>query len=70
MVHFYHEIGPEELYEISSSRLADLEQIADALRGWLRNKLEPIRKLEEARFLGVRNFAAHTQKSVLSSISG
>jgi uncharacterized protein YutE (UPF0331/DUF86 family) len=36
MVHFYHEIQEEELYDIASSRLKDLEVIAHAYRRWLR----------------------------------
>lgn len=36
MVHFYHEIQAEELYDIAANHLADLETIADALRRWLR----------------------------------
>ncbi len=35
LVHFYHEIGPEELYEISKTGLGDLEHIAEAYRAWL-----------------------------------
>lgn len=36
MVHFYHEIPPEELFSISSSRLGDIEQVASAYRAWLK----------------------------------
>jgi uncharacterized protein YutE (UPF0331/DUF86 family) len=36
LVHFYHEIGPDELYEICAFRLADLEHLATAYREWLR----------------------------------
>lgn len=35
LVHFYHEISRDELYEICSRRLADLEVISEALRRWL-----------------------------------
>lgn len=35
MVHFYHEVGPKELYEICAHDLKDLEHIAEAYRGWL-----------------------------------
>jgi uncharacterized protein YutE (UPF0331/DUF86 family) len=34
LVHFYHEISQVELYEISSTQLGDVEQIASALRQW------------------------------------
>ena len=36
LVHFYHEIGPDELYEICAFRLTDLERLATAYREWLR----------------------------------
>jgi uncharacterized protein YutE (UPF0331/DUF86 family) len=36
LVHFYHEIGPDELYEICAFRLTDLEHLATAYREWLR----------------------------------
>lgn len=35
LVHFYHEVSPEELYEICSQRLSDLEKVASAYRRWL-----------------------------------
>jgi uncharacterized protein YutE (UPF0331/DUF86 family) len=35
MVHFYHEITPDELYQICASQLSDLERVADAYRAWL-----------------------------------
>ena len=35
LVHFYHEISRDELYEICSRRLADLEVISEAFRRWL-----------------------------------
>ncbi len=35
MVHFYHEITPEELWDICSNHLADIEFLTDALRGWV-----------------------------------
>lgn len=40
MVHFYHEIGSEELYEICAHNLADLEFVAEAYRTWLREHEE------------------------------
>ncbi|GAB4450012.1 MAG: DUF86 domain-containing protein [Anaerolineales bacterium] len=35
LMHFYHDVGEEELFEICSSRLRDVERLADVLRGWL-----------------------------------
>lgn len=40
LVHFYHEVSPEELYEICCLRLTDLETIAHAYRRWLREHPE------------------------------
>ncbi|MFQ6099881.1 MAG: DUF86 domain-containing protein [Anaerolineae bacterium] len=40
MVHFYHEIGPDELYEICAHDLTDLERIAEAYRKWLKEHQE------------------------------
>jgi len=37
LVHFYHDVSAEELYEICSSRLGDVEKIANALRVWLKD---------------------------------
>lgn len=37
LVHFYHEVSEDELFEICSSHLGDVEIIADALRIWLAN---------------------------------
>jgi uncharacterized protein YutE (UPF0331/DUF86 family) len=36
MVHFYHEIGAEELYNICRNDLSDIESISDAFVKWLR----------------------------------
>ena len=36
LMHFYHEVSPEELFEICSHRLGDLELIVDAYRRWLK----------------------------------
>ncbi len=36
LVHFYHEVGPDELYDICATRLVDLERIAEAYRRWLK----------------------------------
>jgi uncharacterized protein YutE (UPF0331/DUF86 family) len=40
LVHFYHEIGPDELYEISARDLVDLERIAEAYQRWLKEHQE------------------------------
>lgn len=37
LVHFYHDVSAEELYEICSSRLGDIEKITDTLRVWIKN---------------------------------
>jgi len=34
LVHFYHEVSQEELYEICSSQLGDVEHVAKALKHW------------------------------------
>lgn len=36
LVHFYHEVSPEELYEICTQRLSDLEKMSEAYRRWIR----------------------------------
>ncbi len=40
LVHFYHEVGDEELYNICANELADLTKIADAYRRWLHSHPE------------------------------
>jgi len=42
MVHFYHEITPEELYEICAHQLGDLEVVQDAYRHWLKEHPEKL----------------------------
>ena len=37
LVHFYHEVEPDELYEICSQHLADVERLAGAYREWLKH---------------------------------
>jgi uncharacterized protein YutE (UPF0331/DUF86 family) len=37
LVHFYHDVSAEELYEICSSKLGDVEKIANTLRAWIKN---------------------------------
>jgi uncharacterized protein YutE (UPF0331/DUF86 family) len=36
MVHFYHEVSDEELYEICATSLKDVEQAANAFRAWVK----------------------------------
>jgi len=45
LVHFYHEVTPDELYEICAFRLTDLERIARAYQAWLREHAD---RLDEA----------------------
>ncbi|NOY44302.1 MAG: DUF86 domain-containing protein [Deltaproteobacteria bacterium] len=40
MVHFYHEVGPQELYEVCSQRLGDVEAVLDAVLAWCRGHPE------------------------------
>jgi uncharacterized protein YutE (UPF0331/DUF86 family) len=35
LVHFYHEITPDELYRICVGQLGDIELVADAYRRWV-----------------------------------
>ena len=35
LVHFYHEIGEDELFQICTGELGDLEQVAEAIRCWI-----------------------------------
>jgi uncharacterized protein YutE (UPF0331/DUF86 family) len=35
LVHFYHEVEPAELFDISATHLADVERLAAARRDWL-----------------------------------
>ena len=44
LVHFYHDVSPDELYEVCASQLGDIEQIANTLREWVKNPDEPIDK--------------------------
>jgi len=37
LVHFYHDVSADELFEICASHLGDVEKIANALRSWLAN---------------------------------
>jgi uncharacterized protein YutE (UPF0331/DUF86 family) len=37
LVHFYHDVSADELFEICVSHLGDVEKIAGALRLWLAN---------------------------------
>ena len=40
MVHFYHEITPEELYEICRYHLDEIKQVLDKLIKWLKENRE------------------------------
>ncbi len=40
LVHFYHEVTTDELYQICSSQLGDVTEIRDALRNWFDTHLE------------------------------
>lgn len=42
MVHFYHEIPGQELYQICSSRLDEVEQLMQGLKRWVREHPELI----------------------------
>lgn len=37
LVHFYHEVGQDELYEVCQKHLQDIERLAGAYRDWLKN---------------------------------
>jgi uncharacterized protein YutE (UPF0331/DUF86 family) len=45
LVHFYHEVAPEELFDLCAHRLGDLEQLLEAYRTWVHAHPE---KLDEA----------------------
>lgn len=40
MIHFYHQIEDEELYEICRSHLGDVKRLAGAYRTWLQSHPE------------------------------
>lgn len=40
LVHFYHEVSVEELYEVCTQSLADIERVLEALEEWLRTHPE------------------------------
>ena len=42
MVHFYHEIGEQELYNICRDRLIDIQGLIDILARWLREHPEKV----------------------------
>lgn len=42
MVHFYHEISKEELYEICTTQLGDVRTLAAALKRWLNDHPERV----------------------------
>ena len=42
MVHFYHEIGERELYNICRDRLIDIQGLVDTFARWLRDHPEKV----------------------------
>ena len=40
LVHFYDEVTPEELHEILTSHLGDLEQVVVAIQTWIAQRPE------------------------------
>jgi len=42
MVHFYHEIGERELYDICRDRLIDIQGLIDSFAQWLREHPEKV----------------------------
>jgi uncharacterized protein YutE (UPF0331/DUF86 family) len=42
MVHFYHEVTSDELYEICTTRLEDVEQVVAGLKRWVREHPERV----------------------------
>lgn len=42
LVHFYHEIGEEEIFKICRDQLKDLEKVKDAYIRWVKNHPEKI----------------------------
>jgi len=42
MVHFYHEVSPDELYEICATSLKDVGRVANAFRAWIQAHPEQI----------------------------
>jgi uncharacterized protein YutE (UPF0331/DUF86 family) len=42
LVHFYHDVSRDELFEICAAKLTDLEIIAEALRRWIQEHPDKI----------------------------
>jgi uncharacterized protein YutE (UPF0331/DUF86 family) len=42
LVHFYHEVGDHELYEICATQLADVDAVTHAIAGWIAQHPERI----------------------------
>jgi len=42
LVHFYHEVSDQELYEISTARLNDIEMLLAAMTDWMKSHPEMI----------------------------
>jgi uncharacterized protein YutE (UPF0331/DUF86 family) len=41
LVHFYHEVEPDELYSLCRDQLVDIERITNVLRKWINEHVEP-----------------------------
>ncbi len=44
LVHFYHEIGVRELYEICTGQLADVDRVTDTIAWWVEHHPEQVDK--------------------------
>lgn len=42
MVHFYHEIGPDELYQVARTNLDDFRKIASSISRWVQEHPEAV----------------------------
>lgn len=42
MVHFYHEIGPDELYQVARTNLDDVRKIASSISRWVQEHPEAV----------------------------
>ncbi|MGA7879158.1 MAG: hypothetical protein WCA08_26090 [Desulfoferrobacter sp.] len=42
LVHFYHEVSKEELYDVCTSRLADIETLLVSIKRWLKEHTEHV----------------------------
>ena len=44
LIHFYHEIGEEELYRICKDQIGDLQEVKDAYLRWLKDHPDKINR--------------------------